>query len=103
VSAASLNGLLAVEFDFVRLEPLHRVTVSAERLAEIRLSAAIDLCPRLEVAEALMCGVSIPAIAPTLVGCSRRRSSGRSRFAADEPGRTEMRAPRGARITAIPC
>lgn len=61
MNAATVNAALAVEFDFVRLEPLHRVTLSAERLAEIRLSAAIYLCPHLAVAEALMSGVPVPA------------------------------------------
>ena len=60
-AASTLNALLAVEFDFVRLEPLHRVTLSAERLAEIRLSAAIYLCPHLAVAETVMCGLPVPA------------------------------------------
>jgi hypothetical protein len=61
MNAATLNASLAVEFDFVRLERLHWNTLSAERLAEIRLSAALYLCSRLDAAEALLSGVEVPA------------------------------------------
>lgn len=60
MSAASLNAVLAVEFDHLSLERLYRTTLSAERLAEIRLSAAVYLCSRIEVVEALLSGVEVP-------------------------------------------
>jgi hypothetical protein len=60
VNAARLNATLAVEFDHVSLERLRWTSLTAERLAEIRLSAAIYLCPRIELAEALLSGVPVP-------------------------------------------
>ena len=61
MKAATLNALLAVEFDHVRLERLHWNTLSAERLAEIRLSAAPlpVLAPRCR--RGLAVGVEVPA------------------------------------------
>lgn len=46
------NARLAVEWDPVRLGP---------RLANLRLTAAISLAPRIIVCEALLAGVPVPA------------------------------------------
>ncbi|MCS7007395.1 MAG: hypothetical protein RMM28_09340 [Thermoleophilia bacterium] len=49
----------------VELDPVRR----AERLADVRLAAAVLLAPRLELAEALLVGVPCPAarLEPVLV------------------------------------
>jgi hypothetical protein len=49
---ARLNALLAVEHDPVRRR---------ERLLDLRLAAAVVLADRLEVCEALLAGVPVPA------------------------------------------
>jgi hypothetical protein len=59
VNATCFNATLAVEFDHVRLERLHAVSLTAERLAEIRLSAAVCIAPTIAAAEALLCGVPV--------------------------------------------
>jgi hypothetical protein len=51
-TAARLNARAAVECDAVR---------RAEHLAGYRLAAAVTLAERVEVAEALLCGVPVPA------------------------------------------
>lgn len=51
-TAARINARLAVELDPVR---------RADRLADLRLAAAIALSPRVEAAECLLFGVNVPA------------------------------------------
>ena len=50
--AARLNALVAVELDPVRRR---------ERLADLRLAAAVALAPRLIVCEGLLAGLPVPA------------------------------------------
>jgi hypothetical protein len=51
-TACRLSAIVAVEHDPVR---------RAERLADLRLAAAVTLAPRLIVCEALLAGLEIPA------------------------------------------
>ena len=50
--SARMNALIAVEHDPVRRR---------ERVGDMRLAAAVALCPRVEVAEALLLGAGVPA------------------------------------------
>lgn len=49
----SFNALAAVELDPVRRH---------ERLLDLRLAAAVIISPRIEVCEALLAGVKVPAV-----------------------------------------
>jgi hypothetical protein len=52
MSTVRLSALVAVELDPVRRR---------ERVLDVRLAAAVALAPRVEVAEALLAGVAVPA------------------------------------------
>ena len=71
--AARASARLAVEFDHVRLQAYLAHALTAERMAALTLAAAVQLAVRVEVCEALLLGVPVPAarLEPRLVRALR--------------------------------